>query len=311
MTGPGPVAGPPADGPTTRAALAVLRGARIAVLTGAGVSTDSGIPDYRGPDSPPRTPMTYQQFVTDPVFRRHYWARNHVGWRRVEDTVPNAGHRALVRLEDAGLLTGLITQNVDRLHERAGARNVIDLHGSYLEVVCLSCGDRTTRAALATRLEELNPAFADTAEVADAETAPDADAVLATTEGFVVADCLRCGGILKPDIVYFGENVPKARVAAAFAMVDAADALLVAGSSLTVMSGLRFVRRAHRSGLPVVLVNRGPTRGDPLVTVKVDAGCSPTLTSFATGLLASRPTDGTRPGTMGPGRRPSTERGHG
>lgn len=266
-------------------AIALLRGARIAVLTGAGMSTDSGIPDYRGPDSPPRTPMTYQQFVADPVFRRHYWARNHVGWRRVEDTVPNAGHRALTRLEGAGALTGIITQNVDRLHERAGARNVIDLHGSYLEVVCLSCGDRTTRAALATRLEELNPAFADTAEVADAETAPDADVVLETTAGFVVADCLVCRGILKPDIVYFGENVPKARVAAAFAMVDTADVLLVAGSSLTVMSGLRFVRHAHRAGMPVVLVNRGPTRGDPLVTLKIDAGCSPTLTSLATALL--------------------------
>jgi NAD-dependent SIR2 family protein deacetylase len=273
--------------PTIDDALALLRGARIAVLTGAGMSTDSGIPDYRGPDSPPRTPMTFQQFVGDPVFRRHYWARNHVGWRRVEDTQPNAGHRALVQLEGAGLLTGLITQNVDRLHERAGSRNVIDLHGSYLEVICLSCGNRISRDSLAIRLEELNPDFAARVEVADAETAPDADAVLATTDGFVVADCLVCGGLLKPDIVYFGENVPKPRVAAAFAMVDAAAVLLVAGSSLTVMSGLRFVRHAVRAAMPVVIVNRGVTRGDPLATVKLDAGCTPTLTAFATALAGS------------------------
>ncbi len=284
-----PLAGPPAardDSPGVRAgsvddAVELLAGRRIAVLTGAGMSTDSGIPDYRGPDSPPRNPMTYQQFVADPVFRRHYWARNHVGWGHVRDTEPNAGHLALARLEDEGLLTGLITQNVDRLHTRAGSRHVIDLHGTYADVVCLSCGDRTTRAELAPRLDALNPGFAGTAQVADAEIAPDADAVLATTEGFRVADCLRCGGLLKPDIVYFGENVPKARVAAAFAVVDAAGALLVAGSSLTVMSGLRFVRHAARGGTPVVIVNRGTTRGDDLATLKLDGGCSPVLTELA------------------------------
>uniref|UniRef100_UPI0035650924 Sir2 family NAD-dependent protein deacetylase n=1 Tax=Actinotalea sp. TaxID=1872145 RepID=UPI0035650924 len=243
-----------------------------------GLSTDSGIPDYRGPDSPPRTPMTYQQFVSDSAFRRTYWARNHVGWRHVHRTAPNAGHEALARMEERGLLTGVITQNVDRLHRRAGSRQVVDLHGTYADIVCLACGARSTRDALALRLEELNPGVAEAAgTVADVEIAPDADAVIASTEGFVVADCERCGGMLKPDIVYFGESVPKDRVARAFALVDEADALLVAGTSLTVMSGLRFVKHAARTDRPVVLVNRGATRGDDLATVRIDAGTTPTL----------------------------------
>ncbi len=267
--------------------LDVVRGRLVAVLTGAGLSTDSGIPDYRGPGAPPRTPMTHQQFVGDPATRRHYWARNHVGWRHVDEVSPNAGHRALVRLEAAGTVHGVITQNVDRLHTRAGTRSVIDLHGTYARVVCLDCGDLSTRAELALRLEALNPGFADVAAVADAEIAPDADAVIASTDGFVVADCLACGGVLKPDIVYFGANVPRARVAEAYAMVDAADVLLVAGSSLTVMSGLRFVRHANRTGRPVVIVNRGVTRGDELAAVRLDAGCSEVLTALADDLAGT------------------------
>lgn len=267
--------------PDLTVALDLLRGRVVTALTGAGMSTDSGIPDYRGPDSPPRNPMTYQQFLADPAMRRHYWARNHVGWRHMDDVVPNAGHLAVARLESAGVLHGLITQNVDRLHTRAGSRNVIDLHGTYARVVCLSCGDASSRAELALRLTALNPGFTGVAAVADAEIAPDADAVLTTTEGFRVADCVVCGGILKPDIVFFGENVPKPRVAQAYAMVDAADVLLVAGSSLTVMSGLRFVRHAAKTGRPVLIVNRGGTRGDELATLKLDAGCSPVLTAMA------------------------------
>ena len=268
----------------------LLAGRRITALTGAGVSTDSGIPDYRGPDSPARTPMTYQQFVGDHAFRRHYWARNHMGWRHVHRTRSNGGHLALARLERAGVLHGVITQNVDLLHRRAGSRAVIDLHGTYARIVCLGCDHRTTRAELAIRLEELNVGFAETVkEIKDVEIAPDADAVIASSASFRIADCLRCGGILKPDIVYFGENVPAARVAAAYAMVDAAQALLVAGSSLTVMSGLRFVRHAVRVGLPVVIINRGATRGDDLAAVKIDAGCSPVLTHLADTLpLAGR-----------------------
>nr|WP_026874230.1 NAD-dependent protein deacetylase [Jiangella gansuensis] len=266
----------------------LLAGRRITVLTGAGISTDSGIPDYRGPDSPPRTPMTYQQFVGDPDRRRHYWARNHVGWRHVHRTRPNAGHHALSRLEAAGAVIGVITQNVDTLHEAAGSRNVIDLHGRYDRVICLTCRRVVSRDHLAARLDALNPDFAD--DVGDAEIAPDADAVIDATAHFRVADCEHCGGILKPDIVYFGENVPKPRVAAAYAMVDAADALLVAGSSLTVLSGLRFVRHAHKSGRPIVVVNRGRTRGDDLATIKIDAGCSPVLTELADTVPTTIPT---------------------
>jgi NAD-dependent SIR2 family protein deacetylase len=266
------------------AAAEVLSGLRIAVVTGAGISTDSGIPDYRGPDSPPRTPMTYQQFVSDPAFRRTYWARNHVGWRHVHRTEPNDGHRALARLEGRGVVVGVITQNVDRLHHVAGSRRVVDLHGTYADVVCLACGAHTTRDLLAARLEALNPGFAERATVADVEIAPDADAVIASTEGFVVADCERCGGMLKPDITYFGENVPPERVANAYALIDDADALLVAGSSLAVMSGLRFVRHAAKTGRPVVVINRGRTRGDDLASVRVDAGTSEVLAALDTAL---------------------------
>ncbi|MFD7310868.1 NAD-dependent protein deacetylase [Promicromonospora sp. NPDC059942] len=256
----------------------VLSGLRITALTGAGVSTDSGIPDYRGPDSPPRSPMTYQQFVGDEEFRRHYWARNHVGWQHVDRTAPNAGHRAFAELEERGILAGIITQNVDLLHEDAGSRNVIDLHGRYDRVICLNCGRVISRTHLAERLTELNPGFLESVgDVADVEIAPDADAVIESTAHFKPAPCEFCGGVLKPEIVYFGENVPRERVERAFALVDAADALLVAGSSLTVMSGLRFVRHAAEAGKPVVIVNRGITRGDKYATVKVDAGTSDVL----------------------------------
>jgi NAD-dependent SIR2 family protein deacetylase len=253
----------------------------VAVLSGAGISTDSGIPDYRGPDSPPRSPMTYQQFVGDEEFRRHYWARNHVGWQHVDRTAPNAGHRALVELEKRRLLAGIITQNVDLLHEDAGSRNVIDLHGRYDRVICLTCGRVISRTHLAERLTELNPGFLESVgDVADIEIAPDADAVIESTAHFKPAPCEFCGGVLKPEIVYFGENVPRERVDRAFALVDSADALLVAGSSLTVMSGLRFVRHAAEAGKPVVIVNRGITRGDKYATVKIESGTSDVLTEL-------------------------------
>lgn len=265
----------------------LVRGRRTVVLTGAGVSTDSGIPDYRGPDSPPRRPMTYQQFVSDPDFRRTYWARNHVGWRHVHHTRPNDGHRALARLEAAGTVTGVITQNVDRLHQLAGSRTVVDLHGTYADVLCLDCGLRMSRAELAERLEELNPGFVEAVgHVADVEVAPDADAVVESTAGFRVADCPRCGGMLKPDIVYFGEQVTRERVKRAFGLLDDADVLLVAGSSLAVMSGYRFVLHASRTATPVGIVNRGPTRGDHLATVRVEAGTSETLVHLADALGA-------------------------
>jgi NAD-dependent SIR2 family protein deacetylase len=260
----------------------VLAGRRLVVLTGAGMSTDSGIPDYRGPDSPPSNPMTIRQFTSDPAFRQRYWARNHVGWRHMEQTQPNAGHRTLATLERTGVVTGLITQNVDLLHTKAGSEAVVNLHGTYAQVVCLACGFTMTRAQLAEQLEALNPGFVERAEeVGGIAVAPDADAMIEDTASFRYVDCPRCGGMLKPDIVYFGESVPKPRVAEAFSMVDAADALLVAGSSLTVFSGLRFVRHAAAIGKPVAIINRGPTRGDPLATVKLDAGCSELLALLA------------------------------
>lgn len=261
----------------------VLSGRRLAVLTGAGLSTDSGIPDYRGPESVPRSPMTYQQFVGDEGLRRRYWARNHVGWHHLKHADPNAGHRALARLESRGLLSGLITQNVDRLHTVAGSSQVIDLHGTYDRVVCLQCASQYSRAEIAVLLESLNPGYLDR-ESSAGDVAPDADADVDDTGDFVMAPCPHCGGMLKPDFVYFGENVPKDRVAEAFRIVDGADALLVAGSSLTVMSGLRFVRYAAKAGKPVVIINRGATRGDDLATLRVDLGVSEALGFLADSL---------------------------
>lgn len=260
-----------------------LAGRRLALLTGAGLSTDSGIPDYRGPDAPPRNPMTYQQFVGDAGLRQRYWARNHVGWHHLRHAEPNPGHYAVTELERRGLLSGLITQNVDRLHADAGSVNVIDLHGRYDRVICLNCRTEFSRAEVARLLQDLNPGYLDRVR-ADGDIAPDADADIADTEDFVVADCPVCGGMLKPDFVYFGENVPKDRVARAFSVVDDAGALLVAGSSLTVMSGLRFVRYAVKADKPVVIINRGTTRGDPLATLKIDMGVSTALTWLARNL---------------------------
>ena len=258
--------------------VSALIGRRLAVLTGAGLSTDSGIPDYRGSDSPPSNPMTIGQFTGDPVFRRRYWARNHVGWRHMAACQPNAGHRALADLEHGGALTGVITQNVDLLHTKAGSRRVLNLHGTYARVVCLACGHTLSRAALADELEALNPGFLDRAEqVGGIAVAPDADATVADTDSFRYRDCPRCGGMLKPDIVFFGDSVAKDVVEQAYSLVDESDALLVAGSSLTVFSGYRFVRHAAARGIPVGIINRGRTRGDDLATVKVDAGCSEML----------------------------------
>jgi NAD-dependent SIR2 family protein deacetylase len=273
------------QGPEAPELVAALVGRRIAVLTGAGVSTDSGIPDYRGPDSPPSNPMTIRQFTSDPAFRQRYWARNHVGWRHMHATQPNAGHRALVALERAGVVDGVITQNVDLLHTKAGSRTVINLHGTYARVVCLGCRFVITRAELADELEALNPGFLQRAErIGGIAVAPDADAVVADTQSFRYVDCARCGGTLKPDIVYFGESVAKEVVEQAYSMIEGAEALLVAGSSLTVFSGYRFVRYAVSRGIPVAIVNRGPTRGDELATVSIGGGCSELLTLLASEL---------------------------
>ncbi|RLV57159.1 NAD-dependent protein deacetylase [Aeromicrobium phragmitis] len=254
---------------------------RWLVLTGAGVSTDSGIPDYRGPDAPPRAPMTYQEFIASERSRQRYWARAHVGWSHMREAEPNATHLDLVRRQHQGQLLGLITQNVDGLHEKAGHRDVIDLHGRIDRVICLDCGQVTSRRRLHDRLRALNPGWEDR----EAEVAPDGDVLIDDTGDFVVAPCENCGGRLKPDVVFFGETVPKQRVARCFDLVDQASredaALVVIGSSLQVMSGLRFVRRAAKDGTAIVIINRGTTRGDDLADVKIDAGAAETLTALA------------------------------
>ena len=255
------------------------------VLSGAGISTESGIPDYRGPSSTARRarPMTYQTFTADPAARRRYWARSHLGWQLVGGATPNRGHRAVATLQDAGLLSGVITQNVDGLHQAAGSRAVTDLHGRLDRVRCLDCGRLSARDELHARLAAANASW----HAIAAGINPDGDVDLpdSALDGFRPVDCDDCAGVLKPDVVFFGENVPRERVARAYAMVDgAADdhgALLVAGSSLTVMSGHRFVLRAARDGRPVAIVNQGATRGDRYAAVTVDAPLGTVLPAVA------------------------------
>ncbi len=262
-----------------RDALALCAERPLVVLTGAGLSTDSGIPDYRGPGAPARMPMTFQEFVSGAAAQRRYWARSHLGWSRMRRAEPNAGHRAVASL-GAELV---ITQNVDGLHEAVGTPQLMALHGRIADVVCLACRGTTSRAQLQERLADLNPGWVE--RHAAAATRPDGDVDLDDTDTFVVPACSDCGGALKPDVVFFGENVPVVRVercyAAVEALADADGVLLVAGSSLTVMSGLRFVRRAAKLGTPVVIVNRGVTRGDELASYTVDAGTSEWLPALA------------------------------
>jgi NAD-dependent SIR2 family protein deacetylase len=252
-----------------------LLGGGAVVLTGAGLSTESGIPDYRGVTGRARRgqPMTYQAFIGSAGARQRYWARSHLGWRHIAAAEPNAGHYAVAELEQRGLLAGVITQNVDGLHQAAGARDVTELHGSLHRVVCLSCWQRTPRRVLDERLRAANPSWHEQA----AAVSPDGDAALEETTGFRVVDCEECGGILKPDVVFFGENVPKQRVEACYALVCAARALVVLGSSLTVMSGFRYVRHAASLGTAVVIVNQGATRGDDLAAAKLDVPLGATL----------------------------------
>jgi len=261
------------------AATELLLGRRWVALTGAGISTDSGIPDYRGPTSVRATPMQFNEFVGSADAQRRYWARSYLGWRRIGRAQPNAGHRALADLERAGL-AGVITQNVDGLHSAAGSRGVINLHGDIASVVCLECGDRSARSVLQHRLATMNPQIDEPQVLEHAELRPDGDAVAHDWQEFRLVGCVQCGGRLKPDVVFFGESVPKARVEAAYALVERAEVLVVLGSSLTVMSGLRFVRHHVKRLQPVVIINRGATRGDELATLKIDHGCSEALTEI-------------------------------
>ncbi|WBB80797.1 NAD-dependent protein deacetylase [Micromonospora sp. WMMD882] len=267
---------------------ALVAGGQVVVLSGAGLSTESGIPDYRGPSGVARrhAPMTYQTFTGDPSARRRYWARSHLGWRLVARAAPNDGHRAVARLQRAGLVDSVITQNVDGLHTAAGSPRVVELHGRLDEVVCLGCGARGGREELDGRLRRANPGFDATVTAVN----PDGDVDLTDDEvaRFRPVDCASCGtGMLKPDVVFFGESVPATRVARCFDLVGSARLLLVLGSSLTVMSGRRFVTYAARRGIPVVIVNQGVTRGDGYATFTVDAPLGRLLPALADRVTAA------------------------
>ena len=260
------------------AAAEALRGRRIAVLTGAGISTDSGIPAYRGAGTTPRTPMTGPQFLASESAQRRYWVGSHLGWRALAGAQPNAGHLALAALEDAGQVRGVITQNVDGLHRRAGSGRVIELHGAMGRVRCLRCEHVFDRGEIAARIDADNPWLT----VPDAVVlGPDGDVLPESTEGFVLPVCQRCGGALKPDVVFFGEYVPVERFAAAEQLVADSDALLVAGTSLVVNSGIRILERARRREMPIVIVNREPTRVDSWAQVLLHAGTSEALPALA------------------------------
>ncbi len=262
-------------------AIEALAGRRVAILTGAGVSTDSGIPDYRGKGAPARTPMTADQFLSSEAARRRYWVGSHLGWRAFAAAEPNPGHRAIAELEQSGAATGVVTQNVDGLHVRAGSRRVVELHGTMRRVFCTHCGQVFDRRDLAQRVEADNPWITVPDSVA---LGPDGDVLPESSDGFVVPACTVCGGMLKPDVVFFGEFIPAEKFREAEQLVHTSEGLVIAGSSLVVNSGIRLLERARRRKLPVVIVNRGATRADSRATVKVDAGTSEVLRALADAL---------------------------
>lgn len=262
-------------------ALRVLEGRTMTILTGAGVSTDSGIPDYRGQGAPVRRPMTVDQFLGSETARRRYWVGSHLGWRSFAGAEPNPGHRAIATLEQMGLASGVITQNVDGLHVRAGSRRVVELHGTMRRVFCTHCGQVFDRRDLTTRVERDNPWLATTHEL---PLGPDGDVTPESTDGFVVPACSVCEGTLKPDVVFFGEYIPTEKFREAEQLVLGSEALVIAGSSLVVNSGIRLLERARRRRIPIVIINRGATRADSRATVKIDAGTSESLSALVAGL---------------------------
>lgn len=268
----------PAVAATVDTAAELLAGRRVAVLTGAGVSTDSGIPDYRGQGTPVRQPMTFQTFLADARARQRYWAGSHLGWRHFASAGPNAGHRAVADLELAGVVNGVVTQNVDGLHLQAGSRRVVEVHGSIDRVRCLTCGQQFARQDIAERMTRDNPWLAQPENV---KLNPDGDVDIDAVDDMVVPECTVCGGMLKPDVVFFGEFVPPAKFTQAAALIRSAGALVVAGSSLVVNSGIRLLDQALKRRLPVVIVNRGETKGDSRATLKIDAGASEVLVALA------------------------------
>ena len=264
------------------ALIELAHGKRIVALTGAGCSTESGIPDYRGPAARPRSPLQHREFVDRAEARRRYWARSLVGWPRLAAAQPNPAHHALAALERAGALAGTITQNVDGLHHAAGSRDVVELHGALARVRCLACAAITSRAELQHRLLAANPRWTG----GDAPVAPDGDVELseASVASFEVVPCTDCSGVLMPDVVFFGGSVPRETLDAAWAAFDRAELLLVIGSSLAVFSGYRFVRRAAERGVPIAIINRGPTRGDDDARLRIDARCGEVLPALARAL---------------------------
>lgn len=259
-------------------AVDALAGRKISVLTGAGVSTDSGIPDYRGKGAPTRTPMTAQQFLASDTARRRYWVGSHLGWKAFAASEPNGGHLALADMEDHGIVEGVVTQNVDGLHVRAGSKRVVELHGTMRRVFCVQCGQVFDRRDLAERIEAANPWIALPEHV---PLGPDGDVLPSSTDGFIVPVCSVCGGMLRPDVVFFGEFIPPEKFREAEQIVRGSQALIVAGSSLVVNSGIRLLERARRKKLPIVIINRGHTRGDTRATVKIDAGTTEVLQALA------------------------------
>jgi NAD-dependent SIR2 family protein deacetylase len=273
----------------TRALAELISRGRTLVLTGAGVSTDSGIPDYRDAAGRARhaSPMTFDRFRGSAEERQRYWARSHLGWRRIADARPNIAHHVVADLQRDGIVSSVVTQNVDGLHGAAGSHGVIDLHGRLDAVVCLDCGRRRPRVELALRLDAVNPGFGAREVGGGPRIRPDGDVVLANevTAAFQVVGCRACGGVLKPDVVFFGEHVPRERFRRALAQLDAAASLVVLGSSLAVGSGYRFVTAARRRGLPVAIVTRGVTRGDPHATIRVDGDLATTLAAVHRAVL--------------------------
>lgn len=264
--------------------LDVLAGRRIVVLAGAGCSTESGIPDYRGTGAPRRrAPVQYQEFVRSASARARYWSRSSIGWPRMCAARPNDGHRALARMEQSGHVAGLITQNVDGLHHAAGSRRIVELHGSLAAVRCIDCGCTVDRDTFQESLLELNAGWPPLVRVDSVASAPDGDAELpdAMLASFRVPECTACAGIMKPHVVFFGENVPASVVDQAWSVFEEGDVLLVTGSSLTVYSGRRFIYRACRDGIPIAIVNRGPTRADDVAAAKIDGALGTVLPALA------------------------------
>lgn len=267
---------------TIEQALHALRGHRIAVLSGAGISTDSGIPDYRGEGAPRAHPMSFAQFMQSPTHRQRYWLGSHLGWRAFAQAQPNLGHLAVAQAETDAIVTGVVTQNVDALHHKAGSMRVVDLHGRLDRVRCVHCGQAFTREAIANAIDQLNPWLAGWEW--NGVVKPDGDVETDAWESFQVPECEMCRGVLKPEVVFFGEFVPPSVFSHAAALVNNSSALIVAGSSLVVNTGMRLVSQAHKSRKPIVVINRGPTKADRLATVRIEGGTSESLGALYQGL---------------------------